>query len=298
MLVVPSRQELISALDLARHDGRRVALVPTMGALHDGHMSLVNAARKSGADFVALSIFINPTQFDDPSDLAEYPMTLERDLTKCEQANVDLVFVPSASEMYPDGFSTTVRAGKIALVLEGEYRTGHFDGVATVVSKLLNLASPCIAVFGQKDYQQFEVVRRVVADLDIRAELVRAPIARDERGLALSSRNARLTREQQRNAANLHRVMKDVASRVRSGELNSSSDVSEFARSALERVFDAIDYVRLVHGPTLTEINEPQPPSAEERVILAAVHLAGVRLIDNVVIDEAGPFTSDSSRAE
>ena len=241
----------------ARSDGT-VGLVPTMGGLHDGHLSLLRAARAE-CDTVVMSLFVNPAQFGDERDLASYPRDEERDLSLAEDAGVDLVFAPSTDEMYPPGFQTWIEISELGSILEGEFRPGHFRGVATVVLKLFSIARPDRAYFGQKDAQQAEVIRRMIDDLALEIELRVLPTVRDEDGLALSSRNTLLSPEDRERALALPRAL---ATRDRDAAL------AELARSNGL----VIDYV---------EVADFHP-----RVLAGAVRVGSTRLIDNVVLEE------------
>jgi pantoate--beta-alanine ligase len=255
MRVVRTIAETRDALQPHRVGGE-IGLVPTMGAYHAGHLALFRAAAEDN-DVVVASLFVNPAQFGDQSDLASYPRDEERDLGIAAEAGVDLVFAPGVEELYPDGFQTWVDVEELSRGLEGEYRPGHFRGVATVCLKLFNIVRPDRAYFGQKDAQQAAVVRRLVRDLDLELEIVVVPTVRDDDGLALSSRNARLSAEERRAALALPRAL-------------STGDVDE-AREALAGL--DVDYV---------EVADFDPP-----VLAAAVRVGGTRLIDNVVLERS-----------
>lgn len=260
--------------------GLRVALVPTMGNLHAGHLSLV-AAAQACAERTIVSVFVNPLQFGPQEDFARYPRTLERDARALSQAGCDLLFAPSVREIYPSGEpATRLTVRGLSETLEGSFRPGHFDGVATVVAKLLILASPDVAVFGEKDYQQLLIVRRLVADLALPVQIVGAPITRDTDGLALSSRNQYLTAAERSVAPQLHRTLADIAVALRAGPRDAS------ARAALERQgIEALtragfraDYIAIRAAADLTE-----PQAADSAlVVLGAAWLGSTRLIDNV----------------
>ncbi|HEX2562116.1 pantoate--beta-alanine ligase [Phenylobacterium sp.] len=257
--------------------GQKVALVPTMGALHEGHLSLVALARRH-ADHVVASVFVNPTQFGPNEDFARYPRTETRDAELLAGADCDLLFAPTVDEMYAPGFSTTVTVSGVSEPLDGAARPGHFAGVATVVSKLLIQAAPDVAVFGEKDYQQLQVIRRLVRDLDLAVEIVGAPTARAEDGLALSSRNAYLSEEERKVAPRLHQALADAARRLREGE--SIERVEATGRAALERAgFSPIDYFEVRDAETLARLDQG---SARDKRILAAAFLGRTRLIDNL----------------
>lgn len=254
--------------------GQRVGVVPTMGALHAGHISLLRAAQRL-ADRVIVTIFVNPTQFNNPEDLAKYPRTEAADLAALAPHGVDAVFAPAADQVYPPGFATTVTVAGIADPLEGEHRPGHFAGVATVVAKLFGMTRADVACFGEKDWQQLAVIRRMAADLDLPVQVVGCPTLRDPDGLAMSSRNARLAPAARARAPALHRAMQRAAEAIRAGALPAAA--LETARAeVLAAGFDAIDYLDLRDAATLG------PPGTGPRRLLAAATLAGVRLIDNI----------------
>ena len=260
---------------------RPLGLVPTMGALHAGHLALVRAAQGECASVVA-AIFVNPTQFGPAEDLARYPRPLAEDLGLLEAAGVAAAFVPSVDEMYPAGAATTtVQVGGPALPLEGQARPGHFDGVATVVAKLLLQAGPDRAYFGQKDGQQLAVVRRLVADLDIPVTVVSVPTVREADGLAVSSRNAYLSAEQRAAAPALYRALSAGRDRFRAGA-QVPAELEAGCRALLERepLIDAIDYVAAVDPDTMEPWAGPGVA-----MLAAAVRMGEVRLIDNVLLE-------------
>lgn len=261
-----------------RAEGLTVGFVPTMGALHEGHLSLVRLAR-TRADRVVASLFVNPTQFGPNEDFDAYPRDEGRDAELLEGAGCHLLYAPGVAEMYPEGASTTVTVSGVTDPLEGAARPGHFAGVATVVTKLLNQCGPDVAVFGQKDFQQLAVIRRLVADLDIPVEIVGAPTMRAHDGLALSSRNAYLTPAERTQAPALHQVLQALLQSLRDGE--SVAAVESVALDALARAgFQKIDYVEVRHPATLERLG-PGPADGPIRV-LAAARLGKTRLIDNV----------------
>ncbi len=259
---------------------RPLGLVPTMGALHAGHLALVGAAHAECASVVA-TIFVNPTQFGAADDLARYPRPLAEDLTALEAAGVAAAFVPSVEEMFPAGSATTVHLDGPALPLEGQARPGHFDGVATVVAKLLLQAGPDRAYFGQKDGQQLAVVRRLAADLDIPVTVVAVPTVREADGLAVSSRNAYLSAEQRAAAPALYRALAATRDRFRAGA-QARADLEAGCRALLTRepLIDAVDYVAAVDPDTM----EPWA-GAGVAMLAAAVRMGKVRLIDNVLME-------------
>lgn len=278
MIVVADPRE---ARTLRRNLRGTVGLVPTMGALHDGHLSLVRRARAECSSALA-SIFVNPAQFGPTEDLAKYPRDLEGDLAKLEQEGTALVFTPEPSAVYPPSFDTWVVPGRLAERLEGAVRPGHFRGVATVVLKLFHLLEPDRAYFGQKDAQQAVVIRRTVADLDLDLEIVVCPTVREPDGLALSSRNVYLSPEERRAAPVIHRALRAAAALFGEGERRGPA-----LRASVERVLSterlaAIDYVSAADPETLEEVE-----IAKESVLLStAVRMGATRLIDNVVLPE------------
>jgi pantoate--beta-alanine ligase len=278
--LVRTVRELRAACDETRARGGRVSLVPTMGALHAGHLALVKAARARG-ELVATSIFVNPTQFGPGEDFTRYPRDLEGDVNKLATAGADLVFAPAPDEVYPPGEDTRVRVGGVTTPLEGEHRPGHFEGVATVVAKLFIATGPCIAVFGRKDYQQLLVVRRMARDLLLPVEIVGHPIVREPDGLALSSRNAYLSAEERARALAIVRGLDAAARSFAAGEHDPRA-LERTARTPIEAVATSIDYVSVRDAETLVPVS-----SAAPRAVLAvACRIGTTRLIDNVVLGE------------
>lgn len=258
--------------------GAVIGVVPTMGALHDGHLSLVRAAR-AGADRVIVTIFVNPAQFNNPDDLAKYPRTEDADLALLAPLGVDAVFSPPPDQVYPPGFATRVTISGVSAPLEGEYRPGHFDGVATVVAKLFGMTRADRAWFGQKDWQQLMVVRRMVADLNIPVQVIGAETIREPDGLALASRNARLSPQARAQAVALPLAMRGASAAVRAG--GDPVRALEAARAAiLAGGFDSIDYLEIRDAATLG----PWPGGDAPARILAAATVGGVRLIDNIAL--------------
>lgn len=283
MRIVRTVAELRAALAPHRAAGERVGFVPTMGALHEGHLSLVRAAR-AVSDVVVLSVFVNPTQFNDPADLAAYPRTEEADVALAESAGADLVFAPTPTELYPDGYATTVTVtGPVTESLEGANRgRGHFDGVATVVAKLLIAVAPDAAWFGAKDAQQVVVVRRMVADLGLPVRIEVGPTVREPDGLAMSSRNTRLGPGDRVRALALSRALRAVHSAAADGaDVGSARDagLKELAADGIEP-----EYLALVGPDTL----EPVATLDRPALALVAAHVGPVRLIDNLLIDPSG----------
>ena len=261
------------------HDRATVAVVPTMGALHAGHLALVDRAAEL-ADRVVVTIFVNPLQFNQPTDFDTYPRPIDDDLARCREAGVAAVYAPTAATMYPTGFQTHVEPGPLADRLEGPLRPGHFRGVTTVVTKLLAAVRPDIACFGQKDYQQLAIVRRMVADLDLGVEIVGVPTVREPDGLALSSRNLRLTPDDRVAAVVIPRALARAAGAHAEG-CHDPAELAAIASDALAIEPRAnVEYVEIVHPETL----EPVVSTADGAVILTAVWFGDVRLIDNRVL--------------
>ncbi|MFQ5825770.1 MAG: pantoate--beta-alanine ligase [Dehalococcoidia bacterium] len=262
--------------------GRRassVGFVPTMGYLHDGHLALVRRARAEN-DAVAVSIFVNPTQFGPQEDLESYPRDLRRDLQLLEREGTDLVFHPSAEEMYPADFSSWVEVERVTERLEGAFRPGHFRGVTTVVAKLLGIAEPTRAYFGQKDAQQLVVIQKMVRDLNMNLEIVAVPTVREPDGLAMSSRNTYLSPEERQAALVLFQALSGVKALFARGERNAEHIRQEMARTVQRQPLAAIDYVSVAHPETLEELDEIEGPA----LVSLAVRIGRTRLIDNIVL--------------
>jgi pantoate--beta-alanine ligase len=271
--------EVRAALAQPRRAGRRIGLVPTMGAFHEGHLSLMRRAREA-CEVVVVSLFVNPTQFNDPSDLTAYPRDPHRDGALAEQIGVDYLFAPSAEEIYPRGFGTTVTVRGVTETLEGAHRgRAHFDGVTTVVTKLFNIVGPEVAYFGQKDAQQALVIRRLVRDLDLPVRIEVCPIVRDPDGLALSSRNAHLSASERGRAASLHRALIAVQQAVDAGERDPDGararGLAELSAAGIE-----LEYLELVAAETLSPVRRID---GDVLAVLAA-RVGGTRLIDNQLI--------------
>ncbi|AVU67439.1 pantoate--beta-alanine ligase [Escherichia coli] len=283
MLIIETLPLLRQQIRRLRMEGKCVALVPTMGNLHDGHMKLVDEA-KARADVVVVSIFVNPMQFDRPEDLARYPRTLQEDCEKLNKRKVDLVFAPSVKEIYPNGTETHtyVDVPGLSTMLEGASRPGHFRGVSTIVSKLFNLVQPDIACFGEKDFQQLALIRKMVADMGFDIEIVGVPIMRAKDGLALSSRNGYLTAEQRKIAPGLYKVLSSIADKLQAGERDLDEIITIAGQELNEKGFRADD-IQIRDADTLLEVSE----TSKRAVILVAAWLGDARLIDNKMVELA-----------
>ncbi|WP_394211604.1 pantoate--beta-alanine ligase [Enterovibrio calviensis] len=284
--IAPLRDQILQW----RRDGQRIAFVPTMGHLHDGHLTLVRRAREN-ADIVVVSIFVNPMQFDKADDLAAYPRTLDEDVAKLNSEGVEVVFTPSPEMMYPNGMEqhSFVDVPGLSSILEGSSRPGHFKGVATVVSKLFNMVQPDVACFGEKDYQQLAVINKMVNDLCMPIEIVPVPTVREMDGLAMSSRNTRLTVDERQRAPVLAKTLRWMSSQMRGGRTDYSElilDGNDQLRAAGLEPDDI--FIRDAH--TLLPIVE----QSSKAVILASCMLGQVRLIDNLSVDLAPPISDDS----
>ncbi|MDY0957824.1 pantoate--beta-alanine ligase [Sphingomonas sp. CFBP8993] len=279
MQVIRDREALAEALAALRAEGTRVALVPTMGALHAGHIALIEAAKRPGTKVVA-SIFVNPRQFGAGEDLSRYPRRELADIRMLTEAGCDLLWLPGVDAMYPEGHATSIRVAGVTEGLEGASRPGHFDGVATVVAKLFNQVGPDAAYFGEKDFQQLAVIRRMVADLDFPIEVVGVPTQRDDDGLALSSRNIYLDEEQRAKAVALPRALGVAARAIGRGE--DVGSVLSDARATLTAAGFEVDYVELVDAASLS----PDTVADRPRRLLAAARMGSTRLIDNIALND------------
>lgn len=284
---VPSDIEVLGRPDDIRRwsrehaaNARRVGFVPTMGALHAGHLSLIDIAR-AHSDVVVVSIFVNRLQFDRADDFSAYPRTFDADVEACRRAGATAVYAPGHEEMYPPGFQTTVEPGALASPLEGASRPGHFRGMATVVTKLLNAVEPTVAVFGEKDAQQLAIVRRMVSDLDMAVRIIAGPTVREPNGLAMSSRNERLDPDQRRAAACLYAALISARAAVDGGQTDTSALIAAMTRSISATGGSRIEYVDIVDDATFEPISDVDNAVGTALAILA-VWFGEVRLIDNL----------------
>lgn len=270
-------QELQATLRGLRRSGKRIGLCPTMGALHAGHLSLVKNL-SSHCDIRVVSIFVNPTQFNDPKDYAAYVIDLERDLSQLKDQGVDFAFTPSAESMYPKGAQTSVTLSNITQPLEGLFRPGHFAGVSTVVASLFNIVQPDVAIFGEKDFQQLRLIESMVRDLHFGIKILRGKTVREEDGLALSSRNARLSASARKEAVQISKGLSAARASFTSGVREATALISA-ARSEINKISEFnLEYLEIVNEETLAVVDQV---STNDR-ILVAMHLGGVRLIDNM----------------
>lgn len=278
MDIIRSVAELRARVARWRLAGERVAIVPTMGALHDGHLSLVREAKREAAR-VIVTLFVNPKQFSNPDDLKNYPRTEDSDRAILAPLGVDVLFAPDVSEVYPDAFATTVHVAGLGEVLCGAHRPGHFDGVATVVSKLFSMAGADLAFFGEKDWQQLQIVRRMAGDLNLPVLIRPMPTVRESDGLAMSSRNARLSPAERAAAACLPKAMREAANAIRSGEAVAPA-LERARRTILAGGYASIDYLELRDATSLRAL-EAAAPGAR---LFAAATIGPVRLIDNMAL--------------
>ena len=282
METIKDIKEMQARCMAARSAGQTIAFVPTMGYLHEGHMSLLYEGRKRG-DLLVLSIFVNPTQFGEGEDLDRYPRDFERDEALARECGVDLIFYPRADTIYPDGYATyVVVEGPLANTLEGASRPTHFRGVTTVVTKLFTIVMPHVALFGRKDFQQLAVIRRMAADLNLPVEIVGMPIIRESDGLAMSSRNVYLSASQRQQSLSLIDSLNIAASVVKAGERAASAVVAKTVDRLKSEPDLEVDYVKICHAETLEEVDEID----QESVMLLAVKVGKTRLIDNSLLVE------------
>lgn len=279
MQTIATVAEMQRWADAARARSQRIGLVPTMGYLHAGHLSLVSEARRR-ADVVVASVFVNPLQFGANEDLARYPRDIQRDTKLLADAGTDVLFLPDVKEMYPEGFQTAVAVDRVTRGLCGASRPAHFQGVTTVVAKLFNMVKAHVAVFGQKDFQQLVAIRRMVADLNFDIEIVGAPIVREADGLAMSSRNAYLSDHERHAALCLSKALAAAAARVERGETDALRILAAARRTVTDEPLARLDYAALVDPETLEDVTTVRAPT----LLALAVHIGKTRLIDNAIL--------------
>jgi len=280
MVVVERIQEMKDIVKRLKKEGKSIGFVPTMGYLHEGHLSLVRLSKQQN-DITIMSIFVNPIQFGPNEDYERYPRDFERDKTLAEKEGVDYIFYPSVEEMYPEDFKTVVSVKKITEMMCGKSRPGHFDGVATVVLKLFNIVNPDRAYFGQKDAQQLAVIKQMVKDLNLDVEIVPCPIVREQDGLAMSSRNVYLSEEERKSATVLYRALNLAKEMIEKGEKEVSVIKKAMEEMILREKYTKIDYIEFVNSDTFEVISK-----VEGKVLIAlAVFVGKARLIDNIVVE-------------
>ncbi len=278
MKILETADAIKTYRESVKKTSKTIGLVPTMGALHDGHLSLIDAAKKE-CDIVVVSIFVNPTQFNDPFDLKNYPRTPEKDIKMLSKRHVDVLFLPGIHDIYPHPDTRVFKFGPLEEVMEGKYRPGHFNGVAQVVSILFDLVKPYKAYFGQKDFQQLTIIKELVKQLDMNIEIVSCPIIREENGLAMSSRNRLLSEKDKNNASLIYKTLKDLMERK--GKMNPP-DLTKWGRKKLEaHPALELEYLQIVNTKDLKPARKWTGP--EEQVACAAVKINNVRLIDNMI---------------
>jgi len=280
-IIIRDVAEMQASAGRLRSSGKRIGVVPTMGFLHEGHLSLIHIARQR-ADVVVTTIFVNPTQFGPAEDFTRYPRDFERDSALASGAGSDYIFAPETNAMYPEGYATYIDVERLTTTLEGKSRPGHFRGVATVVAKLFHLTRPHVAIFGQKDAQQVVVVRQMVRDLHFDLEIIVAPIVREPDGLAMSSRNTYLTQGQRREAPVLYRALAMAEGLIRAGERSSEHVVRSMSKHITSASSGVIDYISVADGTTLEEMDICE--KGRPLLISLAVRFGSTRLIDNITL--------------
>lgn len=281
MRVITKVKEMQKVADELRKEGKIIGVVPTMGYLHEGHLSLIRIAKEK-SDVVITTIFVNPLQFAPNEDYDKYPRDLERDVKLAQSAGCDIIFHPSVEEMYPENFLTYVEVEKLTKVLEGEFRPTHFRGVTTVVAKLFNITKPHIAVFGQKDAQQALIIKQMVRDLNFDIEIIVAPIVREPDGLAMSSRNVYLSESERKDATVLYQSLKLAEKLIEEGERNSGVIISKMEELIKSKPTAKIDYIAIVDPNTLEKVENLS--EGKEYLIALAVRIGSTRLIDNTLV--------------
>ena len=284
MEIAKTITEIRRLVGAAREAGQTVGFVPTLGALHDGHMSLIRQARKE-TDYVVVSIFLNPTQFGPSEDLNKYPKKQQQDLDLCREAGVDAAFLPSTEQMYPHGHWTSVKVKGLSEKLCGANRPGHFDGVCTIVAKLFNIVGPSRAYFGQKDAQQALIIRRMTADLDLPTEIRVCPTIREANGLAMSSRNAYLSQQQREQAECLYKALLKGQELIASGQRDTDKVAGTMRQVISQAGVSEIDYVEAVDAETLEKATQ----ASQTWLLAAAIRIGRARLIDNILVDMGSP---------
>ncbi|MCX7823922.1 MAG: pantoate--beta-alanine ligase [Syntrophobacterales bacterium] len=287
MKLIKSIEEMQKLADLWRRDGKEIAFVPTMGYLHEGHLALMRTAKSEG-DVLVVSIFVNPIQFGPKEDYARYPRDLERDLRLAESVEVDVVFVPEVKDMYPEGFQTTVDVAELSKPLCGKSRPGHFRGVATVVTKLFNIVKPHVAVFGEKDFQQLAVIKRMVKDLNMDLRIIGHPIVREPDGLAMSSRNVYLSKEERYVALRLSQSLAIAKNLVKQSILDGAEILKAVTSHLCQDNALRLDYAELRDPDTLDEVSVISKPT----LLAIAAFVGNTRLIDNCILNPAEAYTA------
>ena len=286
MKIISTISEMQNIARSARNAGLKIAVVPTMGCLHDGHISLIKKAKKV-ANFVIVTIFVNPTQFGENEDFSEYPRTFDNDSKICKELDVDAIFAPNDKEMYSEDASTWVEEVKLSQNLCGKSRSGHFRGVTTVVTKLFNATLPDKAVFGQKDAQQALIIKRMVRDLNFPINIIISPTIREEDGLALSSRNKYLTAEERKNAPRINQLLKEIKTQLTNDkEITNVKNFKRYFSDEISKINGTVDYIEILDANSLTEISQNQFQNIKnvDILIAVAVYLGSTRLIDNELI--------------
>ena len=280
MKIIKSVSDMSAEAARLRGEGKRISFVPTMGNLHEGHLSLMRMAKPLG-DVLVISIFVNPLQFEPGSDFDAYPRTFQDDLEKSGAVGVDIVFAPTETDLYPEGFQTTVEVTKISKGLCGDFRPGHFKGVATVVLKLFNIVKPHVAIFGEKDFQQLCVIRRMVRDLNLDVEIVGHPTVRESDGLAMSSRNQYLSPEERKHATLLYQLLKKAQELFKKGEKRTQRLIADVQNGLSRDPLISVEYVSIRDRETLESLGKTIDRPA---VLAIAVHIGKTRLIDNIFL--------------
>lgn len=279
MKIIESIQEMKKVSQALRDEGKKIAFVPTMGCLHEGHLSLMKKGREVG-DVLVVSIFVNPIQFGQGEDFEKYPRDIEKDRELCEAEGADILFVPKTEEMYPDEYQTAVEVLWVTKNLCGKFRPGHFRGVATVVTKLFNIVRPQYAIFGEKDYQQLVAIRRLVKDLDLDVDVLGMPIVRESDGLAMSSRNAYLSKEERKAALSIYRALQSAKGLYDNGERTNRVLLKEVKRIIELEPMIKPEYAKVVDAQTMEDIDS----AGKEALLAIAARVGDTRLIDNVIL--------------